>query len=99
MKYIQHFHHLFNADPTSPDQNLVIVPGKGFERLPETMQVLLDNDEWSERIANNSFNFYRHWLSAASIDCYWRRLFDRWAEVQNFEPVLTSNMSSFNSFM
>lgn len=73
MKYIQHFHHLFNADPTSPDQNLVIVPGKGFERLPETMQVLLDNDEWSERIANNSFHFYRHWLSPASIDCYWRR--------------------------
>ena len=45
MKYIQHFHHLFNDDPTSPEQNLVTVPGKGFELLPQTMQVLLDNDE------------------------------------------------------
>lgn len=63
------------------------------------MQSLIDDDERSERIANNSFEFYRHWLSPASIDCYWRRLFMRWAEVQNFEPVLKSNMVSFNSFM
>lgn len=73
MQYIQHFHHLFNSDPTSADQNIVISPGKGFERLPEVMDALLRDDARAEMIANNSFNFYRHWLSPASVNCYWRR--------------------------
>ena len=45
MKYIQHFHHLFNDDPNSPEQNLVTVQGKGFELLPQTMRMLLEDDE------------------------------------------------------
>lgn len=73
MQYIQHFHHLFNSDPTSPDQNIVISPGRNFERLPEVMQELLDDDARAERIANNSFNFFRHWLSPSATNCVWRR--------------------------
>ena len=118
MKYIQHFHHLFNPDPTSPDQNIVITPGDDFEHLPEVMNVLLSDDARAEIIATNSFNFYRHWLSPASVNCYWRRCVDRrpwlalgflltlafrlitrWAEVQNFEPVLHRSETSFNSFI
>lgn len=50
MKYIQHFHHLFNDDPSSPDQNLVTIPGKGFELLPQSTfsrrLVLAVADRW-----------------------------------------------------
>jgi hypothetical protein len=73
MQYLQHFHHLFNSNPNSTEQNIVIVPGRNFDLLPETMADLLNDDERAERIANNSFAFYRHWLSPASVDCYWRR--------------------------
>ncbi|KAK4705063.1 hypothetical protein P7C70_g1142, partial [Phenoliferia sp. Uapishka_3] len=99
MQYLQHFHHLFNSDPTSPQQNLVISPGRNFDRLPEVMEALQRDDKRAEMIATNSFNFYRHWLSPASVNCYWRRLITRWAEVQNFDPVLHKNDASYNSFI
>lgn len=78
MQYLQHFHHLFNSDPTSPDQNIVITPGNNFDELPETMAALLADDARAEQIADNSFKFYRHWLSPASVDCYWRRCVIVW---------------------
>lgn len=73
MQYLQHFHHLFNGNPKSPDQNIVISPGRNFDELPATMEALLKDDARAEKIADNSYNFYRHWLSPASVDCYWRR--------------------------
>ncbi|GAA5918793.1 hypothetical protein JCM1841_002738 [Sporobolomyces salmonicolor] len=99
MQYIQHFHHLFNADPSSPDQNLVISPGHNFDELPGVMADLLVDDVKAQRIAENSYAFWRHWLSPSSINCYWRRLIQQWAEVQAFEPVLTRKLTSYNSFI
>ncbi|GAA5859763.1 hypothetical protein JCM1840_006443 [Sporobolomyces johnsonii] len=99
MKYIQHFHHLFNADPSSPDQNLVISPGHNFDELPGVMADLLKDDAKAKRIAENSYTFWRHWLSPSSVNCYWRRLIQQWAEIQAFAPVLTRNLTSYNSFI
>jgi hypothetical protein len=73
MQYLQHFHHLFNDDPDSPDQNIVISPGHNFDELPATMDALIRDDKRAEQIANNSYHFYRRWLSPSSVDCYWRR--------------------------
>lgn len=73
MQYLQHFHHLFNSDTSSPDQNIVIVPGHNFDELPQTMEQLINDDKRAEQIADNSYKFFRHWLSTSSIDCYWRR--------------------------
>lgn len=99
MQYVQHFHHLFNSDWDSPEQNIVISPGHAFDELPATMDRLLRNDTRAEQIANKSYEFWRRWLAPASVDCYWRRLIKRWAEVQNFEPVLNKTDVPYNSFM
>ncbi|GAA5992422.1 hypothetical protein JCM11641_002902 [Rhodosporidiobolus odoratus] len=99
MQFVQHFHHLFNTDPNSPSQNLVLSPGRNFEELPSVMADLLSDDVKAQRIANNSYEFWSKWLSPSSVDCYWRRLFSRWVEVQRFEPVLLRNMTSYNSFI
>ncbi|GAA6063847.1 hypothetical protein JCM10212_003594 [Sporobolomyces blumeae] len=97
-QFTQHFHVKINDDPRSPAQNLVTVPGGDFARLPEVMEDLLKDDEKAKRIAQNSYDHWRHWLSPASIDCYWRRLFREWAELQTFTPVLTKDHTSWNSF-
>jgi hypothetical protein len=73
MQYTQHFHPLINDNSTSPDQNLVTSPGHNFDELPLVMKALLADDERAKRIADNSFKHWKHWLSPASIDCYWRR--------------------------
>ncbi|BGP44545.1 hypothetical protein JCM10450v2_000359 [Rhodotorula kratochvilovae] len=99
MKYVQHFHHLFNADSSSPSQNLVISPGHNFDELPSVMASLLADDARARRIADNSYAFWRHWLSMGSVACYHRRLFEAWREVQTFEPVVTRNLTSYNSFI
>ncbi|GAA5876154.1 hypothetical protein JCM16303_007039 [Sporobolomyces ruberrimus] len=99
MQYTQHFHPLINDNSSSPDQNLVTSPGHNFDELPSVMEALLKDDERAKLIANNSFNHWKHWLSPASIDCYWRRLFQTWAELQTFNPVLTKDMTSYNSFI
>ncbi|KAM0755468.1 hypothetical protein T439DRAFT_282816 [Meredithblackwellia eburnea MCA 4105] len=99
MEYIQHFHHLFNSDWKSPDQNMVISPGRNFDQLPSVMDRLIKDDARAEQIAENSFKFYRHWLSIASVNCYWRRLFQRWAEVQNYTPEVHRGETSYNSFI
>lgn len=99
MQYTQHFHPLINDNSTSPEQNLVTSPGRNFDELPTVMSSLLEDDERAKRIADNSFRHWRYWLSPASIDCYWRRLFQTWAELQTFKPVLTKDMTTFNSFI
>ncbi|GAA5922293.1 uncharacterized protein JCM15063_003249 [Sporobolomyces koalae] len=99
MMYTQHFHPLINDNSSSPYQNLVTSPGHNFDELPSVMDSLLKDDERAQTIANNSYEHWRYWLSPASIDCYWRRLFQTWAELQTFKPVLTKDMTSFNSFI
>ena len=99
MRYVQHFHHLFNSDPSSPAQNLVTVPGHHFDELPSVMDELLADDARAKQIADTSYAFWRHWLSVGSVDCYWRRLFREWRDVMAFEPVVTRNLTSYNSFM
>ncbi|GAA5925329.1 hypothetical protein JCM3775_006424 [Rhodotorula graminis] len=99
MRYVQHFHHLFNSDPSSPSQNLVTVPGHHFDELPAVMDALLADDARAKRIADTSYTFWRHWLSVGSVDCYWRRLFREWRDVMAFEPVVTRNLTSYNSFI
>lgn len=98
MQYTQHFHHLFNSDPSSPDQNMVIVDGPGFAGLPKAMDELVRDDARAEHIANNSYAFFRYWLSPAATDCYWRRLFKLWADAQAFEPTLHRNATAFGNF-
>ena len=69
LRYIQHYHHLLNSDPTSPYQNIVEVPLPLDEHLPSVMDGLLDplNSESVERIAENSWRDMRErWISPAA---------------------------------
>lgn len=59
MRFIQHFHHLFNTDNRSPNQNMVEVPLPLEDHLPRVMQALLENDDRAERIASNSWSYLR----------------------------------------
>lgn len=98
-EFVQHFHPLWNSDDSSPEQNIVVSPEPGFDNLPATMDALINDDARAERIADTSFRFWRHYLSTSSIDCYWRRLFERWAEVQTWTPQVDEGMTSYNSFI
>ncbi|KAI5805224.1 glycosyl transferase family 90-domain-containing protein [Geopyxis carbonaria] len=51
--------------------------------LQEKVEGLLGDPEKAERIANNTVSVFRdRYLTPASEACYWRRLFEAWAEVQ-----------------
>lgn len=48
---------------------------------------------------HKSQKFWSHYISKQSIDCYWRYLFRRWAEVQHFKPEVHYEDTPFASFM
>ncbi|KNZ57641.1 uncharacterized protein VP01_210g20 [Puccinia sorghi] len=98
MQYIQHFHHLLDARPHSPTQNIAIAEGPGFEGLPKLMEALLADPGWAESIANNSYPLFRHYLSPAAVHCYWRQMFRSWAKVQAFVPQRSPIDTPFESF-
>lgn len=98
MEYIQHFHHLINSTMGSPNQNLVVVPGQEWKELPAIMDTLLEDDKFSEELADRSFKFWQHYISKKSVDCYWRYLFRRWAEIQRFKPELKYSDTPYVSF-
>lgn len=97
-QYIQHFHHLLDSRPHSPTQNIAIVEGPGFEGLDKLMDQLNQDDRWAESIANNSLPLFRHYLSPAAVNCYWRQLFRSWAQVQDFIPQRSPKDTPFESF-
>lgn len=98
MEYIQHFHHLINSTMGSPNQNLVVVPGQDWKDLPKIMDNLLEDDQFSEELANRQFKFWQHYISKKSVDCYWRYLFRKWAEIQRFTPELKYEDTPYVSF-
>ena len=84
--FIQHFHHLFNSTLGSDQQNMIIIPGRQWTTLRETMEYYLSHDKEAEDLADRASRFWRFYNSKASIDCYWRHIFKIWAELQNWEP-------------
>lgn len=98
MEYIQHFHHLINSTMGSPNQNMVVVPGTDWKKLPDTMDILLEDDNFAKEVADRSFKFWQHYISKQSVDCYWRYLLRRWAEVQRYTPELRYEDTPYVSF-
>ncbi|GIJ99545.1 hypothetical protein Aspvir_001679 [Aspergillus viridinutans] len=79
LQYIQHHHYLLVA--SGPEQNYVEVE-RDFSDLPKRMDELLKNPDKAERIANNSVKTFRErYLTPAAEACYWRALWEGWAEV------------------
>ena len=81
LQFIQHHHYLLVAD--GPNQNYVEVE-RDFSDLSEKMETLVSNTEAAKRIANNSVTTFRErYLTPAAEACYWRSLFDGYADVWN----------------
>lgn len=54
LHWTQHFHPALDSDPTSPNQNIVVLPGEGWAELPAMMETLLKDDKKARRIAENA---------------------------------------------
>lgn len=72
--------------------------GKEWQGLDQVMEKLLADDVYAERVANQSHQFFRHWLSPASTNCAWRSLIRHWARAQTFEPRLKSEDVDFATY-
>jgi len=69
LQYIQHYHHLLNSNPNSPNQNIVEVPLTLQDHLPGVMEELRDprNRRRVEKIAENNWRDKRErWISPAA---------------------------------
>lgn len=87
-----------NADPKSPEQNMVITESREWKDLPAVMEVLIKDDVRAQRIANHSYKFWRYYLSSAAINCYWRQMFQEWSDLL-IDPVeVPEKAPSYASF-
>ncbi|PLB33876.1 glycosyl transferase family 90-domain-containing protein [Aspergillus candidus] len=78
LQYIEHHHYLLV--PSGPHQNYVEVE-RDFSDLPKAMDHLLQNPEKAQEIADNNVKTFRErYLTQAAEACYWRALWDGWAE-------------------
>ena len=83
LQYIEHHHYLLV--PSGPHQNYVEVE-RDFSDLPMVMERLLQDPEKAKQIANNNVKTFRErYLTQAAEACYWRALWDGWAETTNIE--------------
>lgn len=65
---------------SGPHQNYVEVE-RDFSDLPKVMEWLFQNPDKAEHIANNNVKTFRErYLTQAAEACYWRALWDGWAE-------------------
>jgi hypothetical protein len=79
LQYIQHHHYLLSSQ--GPTQNYVEVE-RDFSDLPDKMIHLLANPAEAQRIADNSVATFRErYLTPAAEACYWRSLWEGYAEV------------------
>ncbi|KAH8088263.1 glycosyl transferase family 90-domain-containing protein [Filobasidium floriforme] len=100
LRYIQHFHHLFNTNDRSPQQNMVEVPTPLEENLPAVMQALIADDERAERIASNSWSYLRQrYLTPAANNCYFRYAIRAYASVQAFQPERGDRGVAYESWL
>lgn len=88
LNWQQHWYGMLKSDGL--DQNYVQVD-RDWRDLPEKMELLLADDEFSHRIARNSARIFRdRYLTPAAEACYWRALLARW-RAASFEPELYEN--------
>ena len=95
----QSFHPALDSDPSSPNQNIIILPPEGWQELPATMEALWKDDKRAERIADNARRIMGgRYLTPAATNCYWRRLIRDYAETMTFEPEVGAG-KDYESFM
>ncbi|KAI9367586.1 glycosyl transferase family 90-domain-containing protein [Aspergillus egyptiacus] len=102
LQFIQHHHHLLVS--SGPEQNYVEVE-RDFSDLPGSMDELLSDIKKAERIAENNVKTFRErYLTPAAEACYWRALWEGWAEVssnitRDVEGLAAERGLRYESFM
>ncbi|KAJ9106362.1 hypothetical protein QFC21_001508 [Naganishia friedmannii] len=101
MEHIQHYHHLFDTNPSSPSQNMIEVARPLEEHLPALMEHLIaEGDERAQLVAENSWRDLREgYISPAANECYFRYAIRAYAAVQAFKPDLEGRSASYESFL
>ncbi|KAL9090712.1 MAG: hypothetical protein Q9165_005200 [Trypethelium subeluteriae] len=81
--WIESFTHLLQ--PSGPKQNVIELDD--FVELPDAMSYHLSHRKDSENIANNAKELFKErYLTPAAQACYWRKMFEKWAKVQSWDP-------------
>ena len=89
MTWLQHHTHLMVKE--GKGQNYVEVQ-RDFSDLDKAMGKLKADDALARRVADNNVRTFRErYLTPAAEVCYWRRLFQRWADI-SFEPEFYKEM-------
>ncbi|KAI0127220.1 DUF821 domain-containing protein [Xylariales sp. AK1849] len=84
LEWTAHYYPLLQS--TGPNQNYVEVE-RDWSDLAETMEALLAHPELGKQIATESTQLLRdRYLTPAAEACYWRRMFQDWRAVMDFEP-------------
>jgi hypothetical protein len=79
LTFTTHLYHLLKS--SGPKQNYVEAK-IDWSDLPEKMEHLLAHDDIAKQIADNSRDVFRdRYMTPAAQTCYWRRLFQVWAEM------------------
>ncbi|GAA5919187.1 hypothetical protein JCM1841_002492 [Sporobolomyces salmonicolor] len=87
-RWKQHFHGALDGREGSPTQNWVEMEHENWDGLSESLERLLQDSEWAERIAENAQRTMRdRYLTPASVACYWRRILAEYAALQRFTPT------------
>jgi hypothetical protein len=74
-------------------QNYVSIK-EDFSDLEQKMTHLIAHPEEAQAIADESIKTLRdRYLTPAAEACYYRKMYQMWAQVQNFDTELTKNVS------
>lgn len=98
---------VFVPPPEGEKEGVIVHDGDGrefrdrtWERLPEVMDRLLENDTLARKIADNQWNFFRErYITPASAMCYWRKALWGFSKVQKYTVDLSGSETSYESFV
>ena len=90
------WYHLLNS--SGKYQNWVEA-GENFNNVVNVLKDLEQDPVRAERIANNAFSLFNHYLSEEALDCYIQEFFHLYAQVIAFEPALEEEDASIETYL
>lgn len=62
------------------------------QEIRDLIEFVKDNDAVAKKIADNGFKFIWNHLRMKDINCYWKKLLQKYAKLLKFEPELDSDL-------
>ncbi len=70
---------------------------KDYSDVEEILTFLKENDEIAHNIANEGFDFIWNYLTLDSVQCYWNKLLEKYANLLKYNPKLNVNLFQIKS--